>query len=61
MEMAQIRKEKDEENLWKMGQGITPLGGWRNSNMSGEKPPLEVQHSKDKTQEQFRRESSLIT
>jgi len=27
MEMAQIRKEKDEENLWKMGQGITPLGG----------------------------------
>jgi len=31
------------------------------SKMTGEEPPLEVHYSQDKTQEQFRRQSSLIT
>jgi len=38
-----------------------PLGRMRVFKMSGEKPPLKVHYSQDKTQEQFRRQSSLIT
>jgi len=41
-------------------QRIMPLGMVVGSKMSGESP-LEVHHTQDKTQEQFRRQSSLIT
>jgi len=44
-----------------MEQGITPLGIVGGSKMSGEEPPLEVHYSQGKTQEQFRRQSLLIT
>ena len=40
-----------------MEQGITSLEGWGYYKISGEEPPFEIHYS----QEQFRRQSSLIT
>jgi len=43
------------------GGVVTPLGVVEDSKISGEKPPVEVHYTQDKTQEQFRRQTSLIT
>jgi len=40
---------------------VMPLGMVNFSKMSGQEPPLEVYYTQDKTQEQFRRQNSLIT
>jgi len=47
--------------LMKNGAKNHASNGWGNSKMSGEEPPLEVHYSQDKTQEQFRSQSSPIT
>ena len=44
-----------------LGGVVTPLGVVEDSKMSGEDLSLEVQYTQDKTQEQFRRQSSPIT
>ena len=44
-----------------MEQGITPLGMVVGSKMSGEEPTPEVHYTQQKTQEEFKRQSSLIT
>jgi len=38
---------KTKESLWKIEQGVTPLGKVGGSKMSGEEPPLEVHYSQD--------------
>jgi len=52
-------KEK-EEKLMDDGGVVTPIIMVEDSNMSSEESPLEVHYTQDKTQEQFRRQRSLI-